>query len=143
MLASAFGYAASTLIYRRWLAEVPALGATVLMLALRAVFFVVPGAVGVAGAPAPDTAAVVSLVVLGALNTGVAYWLYYKLIETAGTSPAAVTTYVTPAVALLLGVALLGEKLTVVTVIGLVLNMAGAWAATQGSRARERTGAPG
>jgi drug/metabolite transporter (DMT)-like permease len=63
-------------------------------------------------------------------NTGVAYWLFYLLIDQAGAATASVITYVMPAVALFLGVGLLGERLTTGAIAGLLLIGLGAWLAT-------------
>ena len=75
-------------------------------------------------------ASITALVVLGVVNPGSAYWLFYALIDEAGAATASVITYVMPVVALGLGVAVLGEDLTVGAVIGLILIGAGAWLAT-------------
>jgi len=64
------------------------------------------------------------------IHTGAAYWLFYLLIDEAGAATASVITYVMPVVALFLGVALLGERLTIGAVAGLVLIAVGAWLAT-------------
>jgi anti-anti-sigma regulatory factor len=50
-----------------------------------------------------------ALATLGIVNTGVAYWLFYLLIDEAAT--ASVITYVMPVVALILGVGLPGIRL--------------------------------
>jgi hypothetical protein len=64
-------------------------------------------------------------------NTGIAYWLFYLLIDEAGAATASVITYVMPVVALFLGVGLLGERLTIGAIAGLVLIAVGAWLATR------------
>jgi ABC-type nickel/cobalt efflux system permease component RcnA len=71
-----------------------------------------------------------ALLTLGILNTGSAYWLFYLLIDEAGAATASVITYVMPGVALLLGVGLLGETLTIGAIAGLILIALGAWLAT-------------
>ena len=73
---------------------------------------------------------VLALAVLGIVTTGLAYWLFYLLIDEAGAATASVITYVMPVVALLLGVSLLGEKLTIGAIAGLILIALGAWLAT-------------
>jgi drug/metabolite transporter (DMT)-like permease len=78
----------------------------------------------------PPASSIVALVTLGIVNTGVAYWLFYLLIDEAGAATASVITYVVPVVALFLGVALLGERLTVGAIVGLILIALGAWLAT-------------
>jgi drug/metabolite transporter (DMT)-like permease len=111
VLISALGYAAAALLYRRWLADAPAVGVTALMTAMCSAVFVAPVAVNLPRQVPPATS-VLALVVLGIVNTGLAYWLFYLLIDEAGAATASVITYVMPVVALLLGVSLLGEKLT-------------------------------
>jgi drug/metabolite transporter (DMT)-like permease len=61
----------------------------------------------------------------------VAYWLFYLLIDESGAATAGVITYVMPVVALFLGVGLLGDRLTIGAVAGLVLIAIGAWLATR------------
>jgi drug/metabolite transporter (DMT)-like permease len=70
-------------------------------------------------------------VTLGIVNTGIAYWLFYLLIDEAGAATASVITYVMPVVALVLGVGLLGERLTIGAIAGLILIAVGAWLATR------------
>jgi drug/metabolite transporter (DMT)-like permease len=53
-----------------------------------------------------------ALLVLGVVCTGVAYVLYFRLIERAGPSRALTVTYLIPVFALLYGVLLLGESVT-------------------------------
>ena len=82
----------------------------------------------------PPANSLLALAALGVVNTGVAYWLFYLLVDEAGAASASVITYVMPAVALFLGVGLLGEQLTVGVVAGLVLIALGAWLATSPRR---------
>ena len=138
VLLSALGYAAAALLYRRWLADVPALAVTALMTGISSALFLGPAA---AGLPRhlPPASSILALAVLGVVNTGLAYWLFYLLIDQAGAATASVITYVMPVVALVLGVGLLAEKLTPGAVAGLILIAAGAWLAT-GHRARTGPG---
>jgi drug/metabolite transporter (DMT)-like permease len=78
----------------------------------------------------PSAGSILALVTLGIVNTGIAYWLFYLLIDEAGGAVASVITYLMPVVALFLGVGLLGERLTAGAVAGLVLIAFGAWLAT-------------
>jgi drug/metabolite transporter (DMT)-like permease len=69
----------------------------------------------IAGAP-PSPASlsldvVASAVALGALGTGVAFWLYYRLIRVAGATTTSTVTYVLPVFSTVLGVLILGEHL--------------------------------
>ena len=141
VLLSALGYAAAALVYRRWLADVPAIGVTAIMTAISSVAFLPPAAVDLPRHIPPATS-IIALVTLGVLNTGIAYWLFYLLIDQAGAAVASVITYVMPVVALILGICLLGEQLTVGAVAGLILIGLGAWLATsQAARHQPRSAA--
>ena len=70
------------------------------------------------------------IAVLGVVNTGLAFWMFYALIDRAGATRASVITYVMPAVAVLLGVAFLSEPFTVSTAVGLALILGGSALAT-------------
>jgi uncharacterized membrane protein len=141
VLLSALGYAAAALLYRRWLADVPALEVTALMTAMSSVAFLVPAAVNLPR-QAPPAVGVLAVVALGIVNTGLAYWLFYLLIDQAGAASASVITYVMPVVALFLGVGLLGEQLTFGAIAGLILIALGAWLATAGRRPRRPSRSP-
>jgi len=65
----------------------------------------------------PGTRAVLAVIALGLLCTAVAFMLYYRLIDNIGEERASLSNYLTPAFALLYGVLLLGETLTVWAVI--------------------------
>jgi drug/metabolite transporter (DMT)-like permease len=137
VLLSALGYAGAALIYRRWLADVPAVGVTALMTAISSLAFLAPAAVNLPR-QVPPASSILALVTLGIINTGVAYWLFYLLIDQAGAATASVITYVMPVIALVLGVGLLGEQLTIGAIAGLILIGLGAWLAT--SRQPPRSG---
>ncbi len=134
VLLAAAGFAGAALVYRRWLAGVPALGVTAAMTVLSGAVFAGPAAAALPR-QVPSLVGVLALVVLGIVNTGLAYWLFYLLIDEAGAASAAVITYVMPVVALALGVAVLGESLTAGAAAGLVLIALGAWLATSGRAA--------
>jgi drug/metabolite transporter (DMT)-like permease len=130
VLLSALGYAGAALLYRRWLADEPALVVTALMTVLSAVAFLPPAALDLPR-HLPPASSILALITLGIVNTGIAYWLFYLLIDEAGAATASVITYVMPVVALFLGVGLLGEKLTAGAIAGLILIAVGAWLATR------------
>ena len=129
VILSALGYASAALLYRRWLDGKAALGVTALMTAISSAAFLPPAAIDLPR-QVPPVSSILALATLGIVNTGVAYWLFYLLIDEAGAATASVITYVMPVVALFLGVALLGERLTIGAVAGLVLIAVGAWLAT-------------
>lgn len=145
VMLAALGYAGAALLYRRWLDDLPAVGVTALMTVISSIVFLVPAATDLPRR-VPPAASILALIVLGIVNTGLAYWLFYLLIDTAGAATAAVITYLMPVVALILGVALLGEQLTAGVVAGLILIALGAWLATrqpQPDAASTHPGQPG
>jgi drug/metabolite transporter (DMT)-like permease len=75
-----------------------------------------------------------SVVILGVVGTGVAYLVYFLLLQQAGASRAILVTYLVPPVALAYGVLLLGEPLQTAAVAGLALILCGV--ALAGRRAR-------
>jgi drug/metabolite transporter (DMT)-like permease len=77
-----------------------------------------------------------ALAALGVLCTAAGLLAYFALIVEAGPSRAAVITYLNPAVAVALGVAVLGEPLTAAIVAGFALIMAGSWLSTRPSTSR-------
>jgi drug/metabolite transporter (DMT)-like permease len=68
---------------------------------------------------------------LGVVCTALAFLLFFALIAEVGPVRATVITYVNPAVALALGVALLGEPLTIGAVAGFALILVGLFLATR------------
>jgi drug/metabolite transporter (DMT)-like permease len=82
---------------------------------------------GVVGAPAPRFGATVavSIATLGLLCTGVAYMLNYQIITSEGATAASTVTYLLPVVAIILGVAVLGERISASELAGVALILAG------------------
>jgi drug/metabolite transporter (DMT)-like permease len=80
----------------------------------------------------PEIQSVAAIVILGALGSGVAYLLYYKILDVVGSAIASSVTYITPVIAVVLGVLLLGEQLHWYEPVGGVIVILGA-AISQGS----------
>jgi drug/metabolite transporter (DMT)-like permease len=131
------GYATAPLIISRKLPEVPGVAASSIALFVTAVVyapFAVPRLGGVADAPAQ---AVLSVVALGVVCTALALALFFALIREVGAQRALVITFLNPAVAVLLGVLLLDEPLTLGLGLGLPLVLAGCVLATRRSAPKE------
>ena len=82
---------------------------------------------------------------LGAGGTGVAFAIFYTLIAEIGPGRASLVAYIAPGFAVVYGVTLLGEALTVAAIIGLVLILLGSWIAAEGRlpvQAKARAVAP-
>ena len=80
-----------------------------------------------------------SILSLGLLGTGLAYLVYFSLIQTAGVSRAILVTYLVPAFALVYGSVFLDEPVRARAIVGLVLILGGTAAAT-GTAMRSRRG---
>jgi drug/metabolite transporter (DMT)-like permease len=91
---------------------------------------------GVTGAQAPqlDLTVVASVAILGVVGTGAAYVLNYQIITSEGATIASTVTYLLPVVAIVLGVSVLGERVTMPAIAGVALVLAGV------ALARKRTG---
>jgi drug/metabolite transporter (DMT)-like permease len=135
ILVATLGYATAPMIVNRRLADLDPLGPIAASLALAVV--VLAPAVAVSppvGWPSP--AALGSLAVLGVVCTSLGLVLFFRLVVEAGPSRAAVITYVNPLVAVVLGVLILGERLGVMSVAGLLAILGGSWLATGPSSRR-------
>ncbi|AMO25520.1 DMT family transporter [Ramlibacter tataouinensis] len=104
-----YGFSASAA--KRYLGGLPAL-ATATGSQLGATLLLVPLAWWFWPQQAPSLQAWLSLAVVGVMCTGVAYILYFRLIEQAGPSRALAVTFVVPVFAVIYGVAFLGESVT-------------------------------
>ena len=68
-----------------------------------------------------------AILALGALGTGVAYVVLAVAADRLGATRASATMFLIPAVALVLGVAIRGERVAMLSVIGSVVCVCGAW----------------
>lgn len=71
--------------------------------------------------PVPSPAAIVALLALAVLATAVAYIIYFRILATAGAVNLMLVTLLIPVVAIVLGVALLGEALASRHVAGMAI----------------------
>jgi drug/metabolite transporter (DMT)-like permease len=123
-------YASSTLLVKRFFSDVPMLGVVTVATAI-ASLLLAPFAVALTPTRLPSPNVVLALVALGVLCTAAGLLSYFALIVEAGPSRAAVITYLNPAVAVALGVAILGEPLTGGIVVGFLLILVGSWLSTR------------
>jgi len=129
------GYAVGPMIVARRLQGVPTLAVVAVSLMLAAVGY---APFGLAQLPAelPSPAVLVSVLVLGAVCTALAFLIFFELIAEIGPVRATVVAYVNPAVAVALGVLLLGEAFTPATAAAFVLILGGSFLATRAGRVR-------
>jgi drug/metabolite transporter (DMT)-like permease len=87
----------------------------------------------------PSLEATGSIVALGVLGTAVALLFFYRLLNRYGAARASLVTYLLPPVALVYGVLILDEEVTLNAALGLVLILVGvALGSGVGSRLRRR-----
>jgi drug/metabolite transporter (DMT)-like permease len=125
----AIGYAAGPIILSRSLSDLPALGVVAASLVLTAAVYA-PFAAFRLPDGMPSAHVVESVLGLAVVCTALAFLVFFALIGEVGPVRATVITYVNPAVAAVLGVALLDERLTLGMVVGFVLVLAGSVLAT-------------
>ncbi len=108
-------------------------GAVVLMseVLITATILVAPLALVDLGENRWQTSATLALVALGAVGTGLAYWIMASLVGRVGSIRASFITYLVPVVSLGLGVWLRGDEVTTAALIGAPITLAGAFLAGQ------------
>ena len=78
---------------------------------------------------------------LGVVCTGIAFAIFYELVATIGPGRAYTVTYIAPGFAVVYGAILLDERITVATIAGLALILAGSYLAAGGVAACAAAGA--
>jgi drug/metabolite transporter (DMT)-like permease len=136
VLIVAICYAIAPFIVARKLKDVPALGTITLSLAAVGIFYL-PIAL-LTQHQMPTAQSTVSLAALAVLCTAVAFIVFFALIDHVGPARAPLFTYVNPVVAILLGVLILGEQITLGLLIGFPLVILGCWLAATGGTVRTR-----
>jgi drug/metabolite transporter (DMT)-like permease len=81
----------------------------------------------------PSFNATASLIGLGVLSTGLAFMIYFGLIKEIGQARGSLVTYLNTAFAVVLGVVILGEPLTIGIITGLPLVLLGSYFASRKS----------
>lgn len=126
------GYATAPLVVSRWLSDVPSTGVTAAALGLTALVY---APVGARDLSVPSGRVVIAVLVLAIACTVAALLLFFALIAEAGPHRALVITYVNPVIALILGIWLLSEPLTLGALVGFPLVLLGCVLATRAPRA--------
>ncbi len=126
------GYAVGPAILARWMSDLPGVGVVAVSLALTAIVYVpIVGLTGGWPATVPSPSVLGSVVVLALVCSAAAFLIMFALIAEIGPVRTTTITYVNPAVAIVAGVLVLGERVTVWTVVGFVLVLAGSYLVTR------------
>ncbi|MDX6512031.1 MAG: hypothetical protein QOE36_1535 [Gaiellaceae bacterium] len=128
----AVGYAVGPIILARHLKGLAPLGVVAASLGLSAIVYA-PLAATHWPSKLPSEHVIESVIGLAVVCSAAAFLIFFALIAEVGPLRATVITYVNPAVAAVLGVALLGENLTAGMLLGFALVLLGSVLATGGS----------
>lgn len=124
VLLGAASYAAAALYQRRKLAGVDPYHSTLGQIALTAII-VFPLTLPSIGQTHIRPLSLAAALLLGTAGSAVAYVLYYYLLNTLGATRASTVTYLLPITAVIWGVLLLHETVTIPIVVGMVVIFAG------------------
>jgi drug/metabolite transporter (DMT)-like permease len=131
VLGATLCYATGPLIVKRHFTDVNPIGPVAAALGISSLMLA-PAAIAAAPGSSLTADAIGSIAVLGVICSALGLFLFFHLIAEVGASRASVITYINPAVAVALGVALLGENVGAGAVAGLLLILAGSWLSTDG-----------
>ncbi len=137
ILVATVGYAFGTMIVKHRLAGIDPIGPVTAALLLASALLLGPS-LATAPEALPSAGVVAAMLALGVASTAAAFMCFFALIADVGPARASVIAYVNPAVAVLLGVSVLGEDLGAGAVAGLLLILAGSWLSTRPGPPRPR-----
>jgi drug/metabolite transporter (DMT)-like permease len=125
ILLASVGYAIGPMLVKHRLRGAQPAGVAAATMAVSAVLTAPLVAIDPPGSIGWDSAG--SLLALGIIGTGVAFLIFYTLIAELGPARASVVAYLAPGFSVLYGAAVLDESITVATIGGLVLILAGSY----------------
>jgi drug/metabolite transporter (DMT)-like permease len=135
------GYAVGALIVKHRFSDAPPIAVAAWVMVSSTVLLA-PLALATLPGSSPGLGPVASVVVLGVLGTGIAFVILYDLIARVGPARTWVVTYLAPGFAVVYGATLLDETITVATIVGLALILAGSWLAAEGRLPGRRPAGP-
>jgi drug/metabolite transporter (DMT)-like permease len=126
------GYAFGPAILSRWMSDLPGIGVVAASLALAAIIYIpIVAVTGSFPTAWPSLGVVGSVIALGVVCSALAFLLMFALIAEIGPMRMTTITYVNPAVAIVAGALVLGEAVTVVTIVGFALVLGGSYLVTR------------
>jgi drug/metabolite transporter (DMT)-like permease len=141
---ASLGYAVGGFVVKHRLGGAPPIGVAAWVM-VASTIWLLPAALATAPDSAPALGPMAAVAALGVVGTGIAFAIFYTLIGLVGPARSFVVSYLAPGFAVAYGGVLLGEQITVTTVAGLALILAGSWLAIEGSipwRRREASAPP-
>jgi drug/metabolite transporter (DMT)-like permease len=141
VLGTALGYSIGPLIANRKLSHLPPVAVNAACLGAAALVYA-PFAALTWPRQVPSAEVLLALAGLGVVCTAAAFLIFFRLIAEVGPARATVITYVNPAVAVALGVLVLGEHLTAAIGVSFAAILGGSVLATRPGSARSAPAAP-
>lgn len=131
-----FCYAMGPIIIDRKLSGPPSLAVIAASMVFNSIIFAPLAILTWPTEPIPASAWA-SVVVLGTLCSAVAFIIFFALIAEVGPSRGTIITYINPVVAVILGIIVLSEPITLGLIAGFPLILLGSWLATRKAPAME------
>jgi drug/metabolite transporter (DMT)-like permease len=126
------GYAVGGFVVKHRFRDMQPIGvAAAVMVASTILLAPAAGLTAPSAVPAAGPSAAVAT--LGILGTGIAFAIFYTLIGRVGPARSFIVAYLAPGFAVVYGGALLDERITPATIVGLLLILGGSWLAVEGS----------
>jgi len=130
LLVAAFGYALAPTLVNIKMPGIDGAAVNGLAMLITAIIYT-PVAIVQFPKHRPSVHAIESVITLGIFPTALCFVLFFKLLADVGPARASLVVYVNTTVAVLLGVVVLHEKLTIGVVLGLPLVLIGSYFATR------------
>ena len=133
IILAAIGYAVAPVIIATKIPHISGVAVNGLAMAIVAVVYAVPALLSLPReiAANPPLESWLSLLGLGVICSAVAFVAFFRLVKQIGSARATLVTYMNMAVAVVLGIVLLGEPITVGILIGMPMVVLGSFFATR------------
>ncbi len=138
VLLASLGYAIGGLITKLKLPGAPGTGVAA-WITLAATILLTPLAIANAPAEMPGLGPIAAVAALGIIGTGLAFAIFFGLMTTIGPARTFIVTYLSPAFAVVYGAFLLDEPISLATLAGLALILAGSYLAGGYTSARSES----
>ena len=129
LILAAMGYSIAMMTISRKAGDADGKAINGIAMAITAIIYL-PFAIHYAPTHMPSTKVLAALITLGLIPTALAFFVFFILIAEIGAARGALVTYLNTAFAVLLGVIILGEPLTLGIILGLPLVLIGSYFAS-------------
>jgi len=126
ILLAALGYAIAPIMIRRKAPTLNGLAINSVAMLVTAIIYIPVGVIQFPDSM-PNAKSIWSLIILGIFPTAIAFVIFFKLIVEIGPTRSSMVTYINTAVAVILGIIVLSEPLTLGIALGLPLILVGSY----------------